>query len=154
VEPTPPELRHRADRRSFPFAIGPQVGIGRAEHLGLDAGVTEWRTDVLARWRLPGPFAVMGSGGLAANPETAHVPLALGMEAWKGPVGVGLVMEGLFGVEQTSATQTAMVVGGAAYASGNLSVPVSRRVSVESRALVGFSTGLQVAGSVGVSVKP
>mgnify|MGYP000374136554 FL=1 len=141
-------------RRSFPVSVGPQVGLGRAHHLGLDAATSEWRTDVLVRWRLPGAFSVSATGGLAANTQTAHVPVSAGVEWWTGPVGLGVAMEGLLGVAEPSPTDTALAVGAAGYGTVNLSVPVHRRFTVDGRALVGWSTGLQTGGTLGVSVKP
>lgn len=154
LQDAPWALRPPAERRHHPLSVGPQVGLGRAEHLGLEAGVAELRTELLARLRLPGPFSVSAGSGLATNPETAHVPVGVGVEAWRGPVGAGLWVEGLLGVAEAADGTTGTALGGAGYATGNLSVPVHPRWSVEARALAGYSTGLQVTGTVGVSVRP
>lgn len=143
------------DRRSHPVSVGPRVGLGRAHHLGLEEATAETRTDVFVRWHLPGPFSVSAASGFAVNPETAHVPVMVGVEAWTGPLGFGLAMERLIGYGATDSTDSLELTGaGAGYGTVNLSVPLAPRVSFESQALLGYSTGVQATGMVGVSMRP
>jgi len=142
------------ERRFFPVTVGPQVGLVRAQHIGLTEPTSEWRTDLLVRWRLPGSFAVAATTGLAANAFTAHVPVTASVEWWTGPLGLGVAMEGLFGVAEDSPEETSLAVAGAGWGTVNLSVPVHRRLNLDARMLAGLSTGAQLGGTIGVSVKP
>lgn len=142
-------------RRYYPFSIGPQLGGGLNNHIGLAGGTGAIRADVLGRLRLPGPFAVSMTGGLVNSTTTSHFPVTTSFEFWLGPVGFGAAGDLMLGVKEScDPPSRTLVVSGAGHVTANVSIPVRPRWLFDARLMAGWSAGPQVFATAGMSFRP